>query len=360
MLYSFTSFNDIGLLIGPKGATQKQMQESSGAKILIRGKGSAKDGGSTNTGHPEDDDDALHVFIEGNEDAVSRATEEVEKIIYDPQQALRLKNEQLRQLAGKDTDAIYGAGAGDSYQIELRVPNNMVGLIIGKGGENILRIQSQLNVHAQIAKESEMKPGETLRSIVIKGNPSNVNEAKQRIDEIIDAQLAKQNPTASSNSGSRELNCAFVVKLPVPNDKVGIIIGKGGMNIKGVQERTRTQVQIPQQADDDNPQVRTISIGGDTKEAVDAAQMEIFMTLQAQQQSAQNAYNASANALLVAVPDEKIGIVIGKGGSTVKDVQARLHVRIQIPQGPDIGSNPPVRTVRYRFLTLSTHLCAFY
>lgn len=318
------------------------MQESSGAKILIRGKGSAKDGGSSGAA---DDGEALHVFIEGSEDAVSRATAEVEKILFDPASAMRLKNEQLRQLAGRDSDSIYGGGASDEYQIELRVPNSMVGLIIGKGGDNILRIQSQLGVHAQIAKESDMKPGETLRSIVIRGNPSNVGEAKRKIDDIIEAQMAKQGSSSSSTGNVRELNCAFVVKLPVPNDKVGIIIGKGGMTIKGVQERTRSQVQIPTQPDADNPQVRTIHIGGDTKEAVDAAQMEIFMTLQQQQQTAQNAYNATSNALLLAVPDEKIGVIIGKAGSTVKDVQARLHVRIQIPTQPDIGSNPPVRTV---------------
>jgi len=35
----------------------------------------------------------------------------------------------------------------------------------------------------------------------------------------------------------KELDHPFVVKLPVPNDKVGIIIGKGGMTIKGIQVR---------------------------------------------------------------------------------------------------------------------------
>lgn len=46
-----------GLLIGPRGATQKQMQEMSGAKIVIRGRGSQKDGAPP-TGHP--DDEVIH------------------------------------------------------------------------------------------------------------------------------------------------------------------------------------------------------------------------------------------------------------------------------------------------------------
>lgn len=49
--------------------------------------------------------------------------------------------------------------------------------------------------------------------------------------------------------------------------------------------------------------------------------------------------------MMLMVPDDKVGIIIGKGGATVKDIQNRLNVKIQIPQQPDIGSNPPVRTI---------------
>lgn len=336
----------LGLLIGPRGSTQRQMQETTGAKIFIRGRGSSKDGGAANTGHVDDDDD-LHVSVEGPESCVENAVKEIRQILFNPEQAQKLKQDQLHYLSsmnnGGGESSIYGGGSDGGYQVELRVPNNMVGLVIGKGGENIIRIQTTLQVNCQIAKESDMKPGETLRSIIIKGPPDGVNEAKRRIDDIIAAQMAKMNPT--SNNNQKELNMAFVVKLPVPNDKVGIIIGKGGMTIKGIQERTRTNVQIPLGPDEDNPSVRTLSIGGDTKEAVDGCQMEIFMTLQQQQQNAANTYNSSANTMPVIVPDERVGIIIGKGGATVKDIQNRLHVRVQIPQAPDFGSNPPVRTI---------------
>ena len=93
--------------------------------------------------------------------------------------------------------------------------------------------------------------------------------------------------------------------------------------------------------------MRTLSIGGDTKEAVDAAQVEIFMTLSNQQQQVQQLYNASAASLHVVVPDDKVGLIIGKGGLTVKDIQNRLNVKVVIPQQADAGSNPPVRTIRF-------------
>lgn len=319
---------------------------------MIRGRGASKDGGPSNTGHA-DDNDELHVCLEGSEEAVAKASAEMDKLFRDPDYANRVKREQLGMVGGSTGGAsgasqggVYGPGSSDGYQIELRVPNNMVGLIIGKGGENIVRIQTQLGVHAQIAKEHEMLPGETLRSIVLKGTPANVNEAKSRIDDIINTQIAKLSGSSTGGGGGnaqKEMDYAFVVKLPVPNDKVGFIIGKGGMNIKGIQERTRAHVQIPPNPDEDNPQARTLSIGGDSKESVDAAQMEIFMTLQQQQAQAAQAQN---QGMTMMVPDDKVGIVIGKGGATIKDIQNRLRVRIQIPQTADPGTMPPMRTVR--------------
>jgi far upstream element-binding protein len=326
------------------------MQESTGAKILIKGRGASKDGGPSTTGHP-DDNDELHVSIEGSDDAVEKALKEVRAILFNPEQAQRLKNEQLQRLAefnnpGGISESHYGP-AGSDYQIELQVPNHLVGLIIGRGGENIVKIQTQLQVNCQIAKEHEMKPGDTLRSIIVKGPKDGVENAKARIDDIIFQFLNKTNPQANANNGNqqRELDHAFVVKLPVPNDKVGIIIGRGGMTIKGIQERTKSFVQVPPGPDENDPNVRTLSIGADTKEAVDAAQMEIFMTFQSQQQNAANAYNASASALQMLVPDDRVGIIIGKGGATVKDIQTRHRVRVQIPQVADIGTNPPMRTI---------------
>lgn len=38
----FPEYNFIGLIIGPRGITQKNMEKETGAKIAIRGRGSVK------------------------------------------------------------------------------------------------------------------------------------------------------------------------------------------------------------------------------------------------------------------------------------------------------------------------------
>jgi len=80
-------------------------------------------------------------------------------------------------------------------------------------------------------------------------------------------------------------------------------------------------------ADEDNPEIRTLTIGADSKEAVDMAQNEIFLALQHQQQQAIAQATGHPivppNAVSIAVPDDKVGLIIGKGGVTIKDMQAR-------------------------------------
>ncbi len=55
-----SNFNYTGLLIGPKGNNQKQLEEKTGCKILVRGKGSQNP-----TGDEEDEED-LHVIVLGD------------------------------------------------------------------------------------------------------------------------------------------------------------------------------------------------------------------------------------------------------------------------------------------------------
>ena len=118
-------------------------------------------------------------------------------------------------------------------------------MIIGKGGENIQRMQMQTGAHIQIAKESEMKPGDTLRLITLKGSTEGILDLKRRIDEIILVATTPKTSTSQQGFIQPSIDTAFVLKIAVPNDKVGIIIGKQGMTIKGIQERSRAKVLIP-------------------------------------------------------------------------------------------------------------------
>jgi far upstream element-binding protein len=131
------------------------------------------------------------------------------------------------------------------------------------------------------------------------------------------------------------------LQLVVPNDKVGLVIGRGGSTIKMIQDDTGAHIQIPQQADGEDPNYRTITISASSNEAAEAAQGQINGILAGQHRGD----GPPPQALFVSVPEDRVGLVIGKGGSTIKDLQARTQTRIQVPTIPDPGSNPPTRTV---------------
>ena len=62
----YPGYNFIGLIIGPRGNTQKRMQKETNTKIAIRGKGSVKEGAARDPKYDYGEDEELHVLITGD------------------------------------------------------------------------------------------------------------------------------------------------------------------------------------------------------------------------------------------------------------------------------------------------------
>lgn len=109
----------VGLLIGPRGNTLKKMENESGAKIAIRGKGSVKEGkGKSDAAHASNQDEDLHCLIMADtEEKVNKAKKLIHNVIETvshthlvslmltsqaasiPEGQNELKRNQLRELA---------------------------------------------------------------------------------------------------------------------------------------------------------------------------------------------------------------------------------------------------------------------
>jgi KH domain len=99
----YPNYNFIGLIIGPRGKTQKELEAKTGCKIAIRGKGSVKEGargrrdGSVDTA----DYEPLHVVVTGDDPrAVTAAATMIREmlIVIDDEKNVH-KQQQLRELA---------------------------------------------------------------------------------------------------------------------------------------------------------------------------------------------------------------------------------------------------------------------
>lgn len=321
-------FNFMGVLIGPRGSSLKAMEQRTGAKILIRGRGSQKE---QNSADPEANEE-MHVVIEGTEQAVAIATAEVEAIFQDPHRATMVKTEQLKNLADLNGigAASYGAagaygptggmgGGGEDHEVEMAVPSKMVGLIIGRAGQNIQSMQRDFQITIQIASQSDVPPGSETRPVKLKGGQQSVEQCRAKINQIIsdrESELtggflpggvggggAHYGPGRDGGDGAQATN-----HLTIPDDKVGLVIGKGGGTIKGVQSRTGANIQIPGDPDEGDRSKRTIVISAGSQDAADRAMAEVqnILSADAASMGSTSGIPPGSQVLYVIIPDDKV------------------------------------------------------
>ncbi|KAK6748306.1 hypothetical protein RB195_001120 [Necator americanus] len=97
--------NFVGLLIGPRGNTLKSLEAETGAKIIIRGKGSVKEGKlGSRLGPMPGENEPLHAYVTGTDQAtIKKACDKIRSIIAEataiPDGQNELRKLQLRELA---------------------------------------------------------------------------------------------------------------------------------------------------------------------------------------------------------------------------------------------------------------------
>ncbi|CAM8890824.1 hypothetical protein QQ045_027167 [Rhodiola kirilowii] len=129
----YPGYNFIGLIIGPRGNTQKRMEKETGAKIVIRGKGSIKEGriGQKRDLKPDPgENEDLHVLVEADtKEALEAAAGMVEKLLQPVDEVLNEhKRQQLRELAalnGTIRDEEYCRLCGEPGHRQFACPSRL-------------------------------------------------------------------------------------------------------------------------------------------------------------------------------------------------------------------------------------------
>ncbi|KAL2927571.1 Far upstream element-binding protein 1, partial [Bienertia sinuspersici] len=163
-------------------------------------------------------------------------------------------------------------GGGVPSSKKIVIPNAKVGVIIGRGGEMIKNLQLESGARIQITRDADSDPNSLTRDVELMGTQDQIAIAEQRIHQVI----AETDATSSVSSGNRASappqagGDQFVMK--VPNDKVALVIGKGGETIKMMQTKSGARIQVvPLHLPPGDASVeRNIFING-TQEQIDAA-----------------------------------------------------------------------------------------
>ena len=100
------------------------------------------------------------------------------------------------------------------------------------------------------------------------------------------------------------------------------VIGRGGTTIQNIQAVTGTRLNIDKQMD-------MLEIIG-TADQIAEAQAMVEAVLAKQEARAAGSDRARAHSVTVEVPEERLGSVIGKGGSTIRMIEAETGCRLDV------------------------------
>lgn len=246
------------------------------------------------------------------------------------------------------------------------VSNAAAGSVIGKGGSTITDFQKDSGARIQLSRNQEYFPGTADRIIMISGKTDDVLKA---MDLILNKLLNEIQSEDGDDADQRSK-----VRLVVPNNCCGAIIGKSGATIKSFIEDSGAGIKISPQ---DNNYIgltdRVVTLTGSFEEQMRAIDLILSKltedSLYLQSMNAPlsypvgtAAYNANygpngvgarfpnnkedrGNSLTIGVADEHIGVVVGRGGRNILEISQASGARIKISDRGDFMSGTSNRKV---------------
>ena len=193
--------------------------------------------------------------------------------------------------------------------IELIVPIKQHALIIGPKGATLQQIQSGSGATVDMPKRESASS-----KINITGTPAQVQQAKNAIESLVERGFSHlTHPGILSD------------EVTVDPKQIGVILGNKGSTLATIQQKTSTRINLPDKGS--SAKTAKITIVGE-KDGVKLAKATLKQLLT-------DGYSPLTHDGYVKVdivfPKEKLGLLIGPNGQTIKSIQGDSQTRINIP-----------------------------
>lgn len=245
--------------------------------------------------------------------------------------------------------------ASDNAEVIL-IDSSLVGLVIGRQGESLRRIEQESGTRIQFMNGPDSGPQRQCR---ITGNAGARIAAKREINRIIEENGG--NPARETGRNARPGVAKPGMHQPalrdgeqssqimVPDRTVGLIIGRGGETIRDLQERSGCHVNIVG-VDKTVNGLRPVNLIGNPQAAARAKEL-IMEIVDSDTKLGEGApppgrrdqdqgYGGQPGRVSesIFVPSDAVGMIIGKGGETIKDMQSTTGCKINVSQaqGADV------------------------
>jgi far upstream element-binding protein len=238
-------------------------------------------------------------------------------------------------------------GRGEENVEMIQIDSSLVGLIIGRQGENLRRVEQDTGCRVQFITGPDVSGPK--RDCKITGPLRARTDAKAEIFRIIEengrgpglTNLGRGSglpPSRDSGSNQPSLRDGeATTQIMVPDRTVGLIIGKGGETIRDLQERSGCHVNIVGEQKSVNG-LRPVNLIGSAQAAAMAKNL-IMEIVDSDTKSLSNPSGGSRDAPrgnayggggggdrtsdTITVPSSAVGMIIGKGNS--RDSLQKYH-----------------------------------
>ncbi|XP_073986472.1 P-element somatic inhibitor isoform X3 [Rhodnius prolixus] len=251
---------------------------------------------------------------------------------------------------------------------EIKVPDKMVGLIIGRGGEQITRLQSESGCKIQMAPDSGGLPD---RVCSLTGNAAAIGRAKELVNAIVNQRYKTEGPDGPRINEiipQHNSNAPFV-EIMIPGPKVGLIIGKGGETIKSLQEKSGAKMVVIQDGPNQEAE-KPLRITGDPQKVEHAKNLVYELLAEKDVSGGQsrggrgggrgggsgsydrgggqqrNYGGRGQEESQFVVPANKCGVIIGRGGETIKQINQATGAHCELDRRPNQNPNEKVFIIR--------------
>jgi rRNA processing protein Krr1/Pno1 len=193
--------------------------------------------------------------------------------------------------------------------IELIIPTKQHALIIGPKGATLQQIQSGSGAVVDMPKRESASS-----KINITGTPAQVATAKNAIESLVERGFSNlTHPGILSDD------------ISVDPKQIGVILGKNGATLKTIQSKTNTRINLPDKGS--SAKTAKITIIGN-KDDVKLAKQTLKSIIT-------DGFSPLTHEGFVKIdivfPKEKLGLLIGPNGQTIKSIQGNTKTRINIP-----------------------------
>lgn len=290
----------VGVVIGAKGVIIQEIMRRSNCKVVVYQDG-LPDGQPRN------------VVITGAPGQVAIAKQLINAVIQEGPTVLQTQAP--------------GVNANEpTVTEEMSCPPEKVGLVIGSKGVIIQEIMRRS--YCKITVNQNFPDGEP-RIINITGKAPQIEIAKELLNLVI-----ANGPSALNQCGLGVHSASNITEeMDCPQEKVGIVIGAKGVIVQEIMRRCGCKITINQDFPDGQPR-RVVFTG--TPQQVESGKNLVNAVITHGPSAVQGIGGRGDSVQDLNIVQSQVGKLIGPGGSTIKDIQQRFNVKMNVDQlSPD-------------------------